>query len=145
MGFRRNKTYALRWADGTEFAGLEVEARPLPIGAMDKFGPLIALKDRGDDFGPEDMDAITGMFQDFAADALVSWNFEDDEGDVPPTPEGMRRVDLEMGLAIITEWFTAVTGVSENSDGDLGKGSEPGASSPAVSIPMEPLSESPPS
>lgn len=152
MGFRREKTYALRWADDTEWAGLEVETRPLPIGAMEQFGALMDLKDQDpEDFSRDDLDAIIGLFRDFGDQALVSWNFEVDEPDpadpaativtpVPPTGEGMRKVDLEMGLEIITEWFAAVTGVSDNADGDLGKDSPPGATAPEVSIPMEPLS-----
>lgn len=146
MGFKRDKTYALRWADGSEFAGLEVEARVLPIGYMEQFGSVMAFKDRAgdDDFTQEDMATLVSLFTDFAEQALVAWNFETDDGEpVPATVDGMRRVDFEMGIEIITEWVTAVTAVSEKSDGDLGKDSPPGGTSPAVSIPMEPLSPGP--
>lgn len=157
MGFKRTKTYALRWADDTDFAGLEVETRPLPLGTMEQFGPFMALKGSNrEDFTAAELDRILGLFWQFGDEALISWNYEVEQPDpddptktvdvpVPPTGAGMRSVDLEMGLAVVLEWIEAVTDVTSNADGDLGKDSPPGGTSPEVSIPMEPLSPDLPS
>lgn len=157
MGFKRAKTYALRWDDGTDFAGLEVETRPLPLGTMESFGPLMALQgSKAGDFSEKELTQVMGLFWTFGDEALIGWNYEIEEPNpddptvmvdvpVPATGEGMRRVDLEMGLAIVLEWISATTDVDSGTDGDLGKDSAPGAISPAVSIPMAPLSPDLPS
>lgn len=135
MGFEaKKKTFKLVFAD-PEMAGLEVRAKS---PAMDVFVGLTKLADL--DTGTvsiKDMPQIESLFEHFA-DCLISWNLEEDGVPVPTTKEGLYSQDLDFILEIIKAWVDAVASVPS----PLGKPSGDGTQSPAVSIPMEPLSPS---
>ena len=79
------------------------------------------------------------MFEQFA-EALISWNLEDGQGQVLPcTLESVRNYpDYEFMATLANTWVEAVTGVKD----ELGKGSPSGDTFPEGSIPMETLSPS---
>lgn len=133
MGFKRErKTYRLQFEG--ELQGLVVRARSLPLG---KFMELGKLLDTDAEITPsgEDMGKVDTMFHTFA-DALLSWNLEDDDDNpVPATAEGLYTQDLEFCTAVITAYMHAVSGVSA----PLPQGSPAGEPSLEESIPMESL------
>lgn len=127
MGYKRGGTkYRLVFEDDA-FAGLEVVARSIPLGAY------LELMDVFDDgLTKENTDTLFGAF----TKVLVSWNIEDDDDQpVPTTVEGLYSLDLNEARVIIEAWRDAVTGVT----GPLGSSSTGGEPSPVASIPMETL------
>ena len=119
MGFKHQaKVYRLVF-DDPELEGLEVRARSLSIAEA-----------RDDD----------RKVLDSFADALVSWNLEDENGQpLPATLETLETYpDVDFMNLIMDTWMTAVAGVDE----ELGKDSSSGEQSPEASLPMEPLSPS---
>ena len=119
MGFKHQaKVYKLVF-DDPELEGLEVKVRSLSIGEVEN-------------------DEIR-VFEQFA-DALISWNLEDENGEVLPTTlESVRSYpDYEFMALLANTWVDAVTGVKD----ELGKDSNSGLPFPEGSIPMETLSAS---
>lgn len=138
------KTYRLVWPAGHDMAGTEVLARSLPLGIFIDVLELAA----GVDFTHLDATSITpeaaqavkqllGMF----ADALIEWNLDDDEGEVPADYQGLRRLDVDVAMPMVDAWIEAVAGVS----GPLGQTSPAGDKSLEASMPMDAPSASPPS
>lgn len=128
MGYKRNpKVYHLKFQD--EYDGLEVMVRSLTMGQLIK-----ARSGKGDD-GKDGTEELVELL----AERLVSWNLEDENGTpVPPTLDAIRGEDNDLVFAIINHWTDAIGGVKA----PLPESSPSGEPSPAVSIPMEPLSES---
>ena len=126
MGYKRNpKVYRLQVED--EYDGLEVMVRSLSMGQ------LIGWKT-----GDREKD-VTEEMVELLAERIVEWNLEDENGHpVPPTLENIKEEDNDLVFAIINHWTDAVRGV----DTPLPESSPSGEQSPALSIPMEPLSES---
>lgn len=135
MGYRRKpKVYNLKF-QGEEFEGLEVRAKSVDVGRFITLNRLIT----GGKPDAEDVDSVTTLFEGFA-EALLSWNLEDDDGKpVPATLEGLWLQDVDFGLEIIFAWVNAIGAVSA----PLGNGSSGGGKSPEALIPMEELSPSP--
>lgn len=75
--------------------------------------------------------------------ALIEWNMlhPSTGAPVPATRDGLLSLDADLTLTILRAWTNAYMGVSV----PLVQPSSSGAPSPAESLPMEPLSESPPS
>ena len=128
MGYRRTpKVYNIRFADDSDYPGLEATLRSYSVGQVIAF-----RKDSGQ------TDSVQAMV-DLLAERLVSWNLEDEDGTpVPTTVEAILREDLDMIQALFDEWSDAITGVSV----PLEKPSPAGEISQVGSIPMEPLSPS---
>lgn len=126
--------------------GLKVRAESVPVGEFRRLMRL-AVQLQDDDgkpvdarkITPEQADALDGLIEGFAQ-ALVSWNLKKRGVPVPATPDGLNSMPLEFVFPVITEWFTAVGGVAE--DSPLGKGSPSGVTFPESSLPMAPLSPS---
>lgn len=141
MGYVR-KALKLVWDDDedSDFHGLEVSIRRLPIGTLLGFAHLLELRDMGtEDFSSEEMDQIKHLFATIG-DALVAWNLELEDGTpVPADAEGLFSQDLEFGMEIFSQWIAAITRVKP----DLGKDSPSGETSLEESIPMDVLSPSP--
>ena len=119
MGFKHQpKVFKLTF-DDPDLAGLEVKVRSLSIAEVE--------------------DEDRKVFEQFA-DALISWNLEDENGAIlPPTLESVQNYpDYEFMSLLATTWVSAVTGVKE----ELGKDSDSGQQVPEGSIPMETLSPS---
>lgn len=144
MGFVRSRVFKLKF-DDPEFDGLEVKAKSVPLKQV-----LDLMDLDGADFAALDKSArnetVRQMLTVFA-DALVSWNYEEEDpetGDRIPVPanmDGLLTLDVDFAFQIVTAWQSAVMGVS----GPLGKRSPSGDRSLEASLPMEPLSPNPPS
>lgn len=100
-GYRVPARTARAVFEGTEWDGCEVT---LKINAT--IGTLIDLSRMRDD---NDIDALLS----FLADVVVSWNVEDDNGPIPATSDGMRRIDPFLMNALLDAWQGAVTGQME--------------------------------
>lgn len=128
MGYVREKTYRLTFED-PDYAGLEITAHGASVAA---FMELSELKDSGS------REAVTLMFEAFAA-ALVAWNLESADGvTLPLTAESLWAQDFEFSLNLVTTWMEAVASVAV----PLSQRSNGGGISPVLSLPMEPLSPS---
>jgi hypothetical protein len=127
--------------DDEEFDGLVVKVGAAPMRTILKVVELLTtLEEKEDLTGAEITRLFNEMFGIFA-DALVSWNVEDDGGNpVPTTVEGITSQDSAFIMAIINTWAEVLSGVST----PLGKPSPNGERSPEELIPMEALSESQP-
>jgi hypothetical protein len=136
VGYRREpKQYKLIFED-PGMAGLEVVARSLSIG---EFAKVTRLADQVKD----DSEATAGVLDLFEmlGKSLASWNLEDEVGDpVPADYEGIKTQELDFILAIVSAWISAIADVTP----PLPAGSNSGGTSPEASLPMEPLSPSPP-
>ncbi len=142
MGYlRQRKVHRLVFEDDTgDLAGLEVRMYSMTIGQL---MDLAALADAADG----DQNAGNQLFTDFAA-ALVSWNLEDEVPDdtgvgrrpVPATLDGVRSCDLDFIGRIVTVWMSKIAAVPA----PLGAASPSGPPPVEASIPMVPLSPSPP-
>jgi hypothetical protein len=118
--------FLLEFAEA-EFDGLEVRMRPSTVGELLEMS----------EFDRSNKTELKAMFERFA-EALLSWNLEDDNGvPVPATVDGIKSQDVDLILAIIAAWQSARTG-------DVSAPKEPpssvGLPSLVESLPMEPLS-----
>tara|TARA_R110000824_G_scaffold150747_1_gene321466 strand:+ start:271 stop:633 length:363 start_codon:yes stop_codon:yes gene_type:complete len=59
------------------------------------------------EFSPKDESQIGETFIAFGDSVLVSWNLEDDEGEIPPTGEGMLRLPASLASEIMVQWNEA--------------------------------------
>jgi hypothetical protein len=115
-----------------------VRAKSVPLG---KFLDLTKLAElQGGTAGPEEMDQLRELFSGFA-DALLSWNLEDETtGEpVPATLDGLLAQEFDFVLQIVMAWLDAISGVAA----PLAKPSPAGATTLEASLPMAPLSPSP--
>lgn len=121
---RPTKILKLRF-DDPEFEGLVVKMRTISVDEMLDW---------------KDAESIQDEIEKASA-FLISWNLDDEAGGpVPCTAEGMRSQPKEWVTAVILAMWQAVVGVPA----PLSQPSESGVPSPALSIPMEPLSENQP-
>ena len=100
-GFRVPARTARAVFTDPDFAGAEVQ---LKINAT--IGSLLdlqAMRDEGD------VEALFG----FLAEVVMSWNIEDDDGLIPVTADGMRRIDPFLMNGLLDAWEAAVTGQIE--------------------------------
>jgi hypothetical protein len=104
--YKRTKTlYELAFED-EEMDGLVVVMKALSVDGLLKVSEMAA--GIGDKDEP-DLAQVDGMFKVFAKH-LVSWNLEDDIGDVPPDYDGVVAQDLPFVLKIINAWMEKVGG-----------------------------------
>jgi hypothetical protein len=101
MGFRPKRTpFALDFS-GTEYEGLEVTVRPLPMVVM---MDVIAAA------GARDLAAVRHLHATFGY-ALESWNVEDDDGQpVPADVDGLLSQDGRFVNAVIEKWCESLSG-----------------------------------
>lgn len=138
---------------GTELDGLEVVATSADVGTIVDIASLMNGVDESAlaDNNPEDpqtaarlrpaMAKLDKIIQLYGA-MLRDWDMEIPKGQpLPPTVEGLRRIQPRHMMMIIKAWQQAVTQVPD----DLGKGSTSGALSRVASLPMAPPSASLPS
>jgi hypothetical protein len=139
MGFKPERLeYDLSFEGDLE--GLEVTMRSVSLEQYLKASAAHRLTDvRGRAWTAEDKAAMTDLYEAFA-DALESWNVEDDNGDpVPAGRAGVFAQDLQFLLPVALAWLRAMAGIEP----DLGKDLSSGGISPEASLPMEALSPSP--
>lgn len=131
MGYvPKRKTYTLDFK-GTDFEGLEVCMRSLNTG---QYMDLWEAKEEAESGGE------TGRVLHLLAEQLIAWNVEDEAGrPVPATLDGVKALDLDLNLAVVNAWTTAMAGVPA----PLERSSDSGGPSLEASLPMEVLSASP--
>lgn len=122
MGYvPRKKTFDLDFT-GTEHEGLEITVTDMTTDE------LISMPDE------TTHEALVTSF----AGQLASWNLESPDGKpLAPTLENVRKQDRSMNQLVIRVWLDTLNGVPS---APLPENSPSGEPSPAVSIPMEPLS-----
>lgn len=130
MGFKApKKVFRLTFED-SDYAGLVVLVRAASVGDM-----LDVQEIQDSVEGGMTSQVAADTFEMFAK-ALVEWNLtDDDDQPVPTTLDGLRGLDVDFLAFIIRAWAAQQTGIP----GPLAEGSTSGATSPALSIPMEPL------
>ncbi len=120
MGFKR-QAYKLQWPKESRWSGLEVRLRGMAIGELEEIAKLR---------GGTGMEALKPVL-DILGDALLSWNFEDEDGNPVPI-ENFREEDSAMLLAIVHAWTDVVGDVPA----PLSTPSSDGGKSEEASIPM---------
>lgn len=121
MGFRFQRTYALRWPAGSDLDGLEVDTRSASVATMREVRALRVSQDEE-------------RLAEILAGHITRWNLEGEDGEILPiTVDSLLGQESVLLAAIGKEWFLAVAGVSAPLD--LGSTNSP----PSVeqSIPME--------
>ena len=101
MGFRpKREPFKLDFS-GTEYEGLEVTARPVPMSVMLDVLAVVGANEPG---------SLRQMAVTFAY-ALDSWNVEDDDGQpVAADLDGLQSQDTALVLAVIKAWIAAMAG-----------------------------------
>ncbi len=136
MGYERS-TLKLVF-DEEQYDGLVIKSKRLSVGALLGISDLIATDWR------VNREAGLTAFADLAAElakVLIFWNLEEDDIPVPLTADAIAAQDFEMVLDIAHALMRATAGASR----PLSPPSSDGEQSVEASIPMEALSESPPS
>lgn len=99
MGFQ-GRVLQLRWAEDHPLHGMEVDIRPVSVGALNEY-----RKKRPEDQSPEDW-----QFRrlEITADHLVRWNLERPDGSpLPMTAEGLLAFENEAVIELIEQWHDA--------------------------------------
>ena len=123
MGFRLNRTYALRWDEGTDLAGLEIDMRSTSVATLNEIKALRVGQDE------ERLGALL-------ADHVKRWNLEDEDGEtLPISAESLYQQEAPVLAEIAKQWYLAAAGVST----PLALESTSSATSAEESIPMETL------
>lgn len=156
-GYRRKVKQLRLTFEGSSLDGLVVLMRSVPVATILDLADLAELST---DFTPEGLRNLGQVFG-VVADALVSWNLEEETCDahgvaecedcpedaprtvrpIPADLEGIKSLDLDEALLLVQQWTQAAAGVAA----PLGRGSADGRQSAVASLPMEPSSASPPS
>lgn len=121
---RESKVYKLVFAD-PDYDGLIVRVRSIKIGALRELLGLAATLADGQ-VSLADASKVDRLFEVFA-DALISWNLEDDHDQpVPATLEGVSTQDADFISDIVKEWMKVfqVTGPLGNGSSDGGRSLE---------------------
>jgi hypothetical protein len=119
MGFKVGRTFTLEFY-GTDLAGAIVKMRSCTIGTLEE------LKD------PEN-----GLDDELRimAEHTVEWNLEDEDGPIPVSIEGYKRLEIPVRDLIYVEWQKATKGVTA----PLDHRSSDGEKSATPEIPQEPM------
>lgn len=101
MGYRPKRTPCKLDFTGTEYDGLEVVTRPVPMSVLLDVMTAAATGD---------LEAFRHMAATFAY-ALDSWNVEDDDGQpVPADLDGLMSLTPQFVNAVIAAWAAAQAG-----------------------------------
>lgn len=120
-GFKVVSTIFKLVFEGEAYEGLEVQAKSLPLR------DFLALQ--GQDEGEAGLKVI-----DKFGDALVSWNLEDEEGNlIPANADGLGSLEFSFVKILLDAWMEAVASVPNLSR----PVSNDGGTSQELSIPME--------
>lgn len=133
--FESTRTYLLQFPE-EDFAGLEIRARGLSIAGLLN---MTMWADQIDGNDPtKNLPAVEKLFRTFA-DVLLEWNVTNLGVDVPPTYEGVMAQDLQFMMSVVMRYIESIASVPD----PLAQKYSDTAQSEGLSIPMEPLSESP--
>lgn len=132
MGFCPDEvTYRLKFVNPA-MRGLIVEAREAPLGVI---LDVMRLGSDPENMNKNELKAVDELFCAFVQ-SIVEWNLEDRDGvPIPVGMDGLRRYGLGFGMDLAMAWANAGVDIS----GPLGRRSNAGQPSGAVSIPMETL------
>jgi hypothetical protein len=130
-GFRKEPTHYKLSFEDEKLRGLEVIVKALPLRDFLEIQRLTV--ESGDDAAKQ-FEQNKSVYMKFA-DAIVSWNLEDDNGPVPATFEGVIDQESSFVAILIKGWLEAMTSVPKESKPDLNDG---GTSQEAL-MPMEVL------
>lgn len=99
MGFRPKRTPFKLDFSGTEYEGLEITVRPVPMTVMLDVAAACAAPDAAT------MRHVAATF----AYALESWNLEDDDGQpVAADPDGLLNQDGRFVNSVIQKWVESM-------------------------------------
>lgn len=122
---RERRTYVMEFTD-PEYEGLEVKVRSIPIRNLQH---LLSLDPESTDMKVR-AESINQMMCAFA-EALVSWNMTDEDGNpIPTTLEYIESEDVDFIMTCISEWMKAVSQVDDASP--LDESSQPGQTTQEV-------------
>jgi hypothetical protein len=125
-GYKRaRRTYIMEFTD-PEYEGLEITVRSIPIRNLQH---LMSLDPESTDLKvrSESIDQMTRAF----AEALVSWNMTDENGEpLPTTLEYIESEDVDFIMSCIAQWMNAISRVDDSSP--LDESSEPGQTAQGV-------------
>lgn len=134
MGFKR-RTYTLTFEG--DFEGLEVVTKPMSV---ETWLYLTGQSEDADDQTEKTSAERGAEGIRLFADALVSWNLEEEDGTpVPTTREAIHDQEMKMIDTIVGAWTNAAAKVAD----PLPETSSDGEQSLEASIPMATPSESP--
>lgn len=123
MGFRLNRTYALRWDEGTDLAGLEIDMRSTSVETLSEIKALTLGQDET-------------RLAEILVEHVKRWNFEDEDGvPLPIEVKSLTAQEAPVLAEIAKQWYRAAVGVSA----PLALESTSSATSAEESIPMETL------
>jgi hypothetical protein len=127
MGFRKEPTlYRLKFEDES-FEGLEVMAKSVPLKDFLALNKMSSETDSA-----KQVEQSEALFRKFA-EALISWNLEDENGKpVPTTYNGLVSQEMAFVTEIIKAWMDAIASVPKTSKSN----SNGSGTYPEVSIPM---------
>lgn len=141
MGFEpQRRLFELDFSE-TEYAGLKVTTKSVPVKSLKK---IIGLADQVDDADDVDAAAVLALIDDlFArfAKVLVSWNVTEGGEPVPATADGLDSQDLTFAMTVIFAWIKTITAAPP----PLLAASPGGGTPPEASLPTEPPPSGPPS
>lgn len=143
MGYRKTVRRIEVSLKGHKVYGQDPAEYPVAYARGKSLGEYLHLMGYTEAEEGEDRSGVIRQLEEFAA-ALISWNLEREDGTpLPCTKEALfGEVDNDLGLALATEWIERLGGKVDDA-GPLPQSSPAGEPSPAVSIPMEPLSDHP--
>jgi hypothetical protein len=105
VGYRPRRTLRKLDFSGTEYDGLEIIMRPVPMSVVYDVAERCAV-------APQDPAAARHVAATFAY-ALESWNVEDDDGQpVPADLDGLLSQDPQFVFAVIAAWMAAMAGMA---------------------------------
>jgi hypothetical protein len=109
MGFQRGrKLYALKWPEGHDNHGLEVNMRGLSVDQLVRVLRLTTQKNE------DNLAAIFSELFELFASKLDSWNIEDEGEPIPATKESVDMLaedDPYWLFGIVLAWATAIGSV----------------------------------
>lgn len=134
MGHKlQRKSYKLTFGEGTALEGATVVMGGMTLGEAE------ILNQSTDD--PAKTQELLDQKFALMASRLQSWDLEDDNGEIPTTLEGLKRLELGEMLELQRAWGAAVSTVSAPLPSASSDGATPAPLE--VSIPTETLSASP--
>ncbi|MEY9876649.1 hypothetical protein ABH931_006159 [Streptacidiphilus sp. MAP12-33] len=105
MGFvLQRKQFKLTFGAGTELDGASIVIGSFSIAEAE------TLDASTDD--PSQINAVVDAKLQLVADRLVSWDLEDEQGPIPTTLEGLKRLDFGVVLQIQQAWAAAASAVA---------------------------------
>lgn len=108
MGFKRS-ALILEWPEDSEFSGLEIRMKRMTIAQLID---IDALGDLVKGAAADEVKATMSKMLDAVAKGLLSWNYEDDDGNaVPAVRTALDDLDMDLVIELIRAWKSAAAAV----------------------------------